>query len=199
MTGALAASLERLGQDLARAGVPWALIGGFAVSARAEPRFTRDVDVCVVVDSDQAAERLALTLTGWGYSILAAIDHEYRDRLAAIRLDSPLVGGVIADLLFASSGVEDDIVEGSDLLEILPGLTVPVAQAAHLVVLKLLSRDASRPQDDMDLRSLRSVLTADDESEALRLAELVMARGYARERDLPSLLSVYLATGQSRG
>ena len=105
MTGALAASLERLGQDLARAGVPWALIGGFAVSARAEPRFTRDVDVCVVVDSDQAAERLALTLTGWGYSILAAIDHEYRDRLAAIRLDSPLVGGVIADLLFASSGV----------------------------------------------------------------------------------------------
>lgn len=199
MTGALAASLERLGQDLARAGVPWALIGGFAVSARAEPRFTRDVDVCVVVDSDQAAERLALTLTGWGYSILAAIDHEYRDRLAAIRLDSPLVGGVIADLLFASSGVEDDIVEGSDLLEILPGLTVPVAQAAHLVVLKLLSRDASRPQDDMDLRSLRSVLTADDESEALRLAELVMARGYARERDLPTLLSVYLATGQSRG
>ena len=199
MTGALAASLERLGQDLARAGVPWALIGGFAVSARAEPRFTRDVDVCVVVDSDQAAERLALTLSGWGYSILAAIDHEYRDRLAAIRLDSPLVGGVIADLLFASSGVEDDIVEGSDLLEILPGLTVPVAQAAHLVVLKLLSRDASRPQDDMDLRSLRSVLTADDESEALRLAELVMARGYARERDLPSLLSVYLATGQSRG
>ena len=198
MTGALAASLERLGQDLARAGVPWALIGGFAVSARAEPRFTRDVDVCVVVDSDQAAERLALTLTGWGYSILAAIDHEYRDRLAAIRLDSPLVGGVIADLLFASSGVEDDIVEGSDLLEILPGLTVPVAQAAHLVVLKLLSRDASRPQDDMDLRSLRSVLTADDESEALRLAELVMARGYARERDLPSLLSVYLAAGQSR-
>lgn len=199
MTGALAASLERLGQDLARAGVPWALIGGFAVSARAEPRFTRDVDVCVVVDSDQAAERLALTLSGWGYSILAAIDHEYRDRLAAIRLDSPLVGGVIADLLFASSGVEDDIVEGSDLLEILPGLTVPVAQAAHLVVLKLLSRDASRPQDDMDLRSLRSVLTADDESEALRLAELVMARGYARERDLPTLLSVYLATGQSRG
>ena len=50
----------------------------------------------------------------------------------------------------------------------------------------------------MDLRSLRSVLTADDESEALRLAELVMARGYARERDLPSLLSVYLAAGQSR-
>jgi hypothetical protein len=105
MTGALSASLERLGQDLARAGVPWALIGGFAVSARAEPRFTRNEDACVVVDSDQAAEGLALTLTGWGYSVVAAMDHEYRDRLAAIRLDSPLVGGLIADLLFASSGV----------------------------------------------------------------------------------------------
>ena len=53
MTGALAASLFRLGEDLAKVRVPWALVGGFAVSARAEPRFTRNVDVRVVADSDK--------------------------------------------------------------------------------------------------------------------------------------------------
>ena len=141
MTGALAASLFRLGEDLAKVRVPWALVGGFAVSARAEPRFTRDVDVCVVADSDKEAE----------------------------------------------------IVDSAEHLEILAGLTVPVARAGHLVVLKLLSRDATRPQDDMDLQSLRPVLTTDDESAATQLALLVTARGFGRGRDLPALLAAYLA------
>ena len=35
-----------------------ALVGGLAVSARAEPRFTRDVDLAVAVVSDDEAERL---------------------------------------------------------------------------------------------------------------------------------------------
>jgi hypothetical protein len=41
----LEAALRRVSADLTRPDVQWALIGGFAVSARAEPRFTRDVDV----------------------------------------------------------------------------------------------------------------------------------------------------------
>ena len=193
MTGALAASLFRLGEDLAKVRVPWALVGGFAVSARAEPRFTRDVDVCVVADSDKEAERIVLTLTGMGYSIAALVEHEYGGRLATIRLNSPVVGGVIVDLLVASSGVEAEIVDSAEHLEILAGLTVPVARAGHLVVLKLLSRDATRPQDDMDLQSLRPVLTTDDESAATQLALLVTARGFGRGRDLPALLATYLA------
>ena len=37
-----------------------ALVGGLAVSARAEPRFTRDVDFAVAVGSDKEAEQLIL-------------------------------------------------------------------------------------------------------------------------------------------
>ena len=200
MTTALATSLARLAGDLARIPVAWALIGGFAVSSRAEPRFTRDIDVCIAADTDSDAEGLGAALTGLGYAVVAIVEHEYRDHLATIRLSSPATDGVVADgvvvdLLFASSGVEREIVQQAELLEILPGLTVPVATAGHLVVLKLLARDAGRPQDDIDLRALRSVLTADDEIEAGRLAELGMTRGYARERDLPALLSAYLAAG----
>lgn len=47
------AALRRVASDLDARGVRWALVGGFAVSARTEPRFTRDVDVAVLVEDDR--------------------------------------------------------------------------------------------------------------------------------------------------
>jgi len=41
----LEAALRRVADDLDKSGRLWALVGGFAVSARVEPRFTRDVDM----------------------------------------------------------------------------------------------------------------------------------------------------------
>lgn len=192
MTSDLLASLTRLAWDLHQAHVQWALIGGFAVSARAEPRFTRDVDVCVLVDDDAGAERTTYALTALGYRVETIVEHRYVDRLATVRLESPVAGGVLIDLLFASSGVEAEIVAGAEALELLPGLVVPVARAAHLVVLKLLARDGHRPQDEIDLRALRSVLVPGDAAEVRRLAALVASRGFHRERDLPALAEKYL-------
>ena len=108
MTG-VAASLERAAHDLGRLGARWALVGGFAVSARAEPRFTRDVDLCVLVADDEEAERITNEMVGLGYAIDAIVEHEQHDRLATARLVSPVGGGVPVDLLFASSGVESDV------------------------------------------------------------------------------------------
>ena len=69
-----------------------------------------------------------------------------------------------------------------------------MARAAHLVVLKLLAHDdASRPQDGMDLASLRAILQPSDEDEVRRLAVLVMDRGYGRDRDLLAMAEAYLA------
>ncbi len=194
MTTAVVASLERLTQDLTQLGARWALIGGFAVSAWAESRFTRDVDVCVLSASDQEAEQLAFSLGGRGYVIESVIDHEQAARLATVRLVSPVPGGVLVDLLFASSGIEAEIVDAAEPLEIIPGLVVPVAPAAHLVVLKLLARDdQTRPQDAMDLRALRPTLASLDEAEVRRLADLVTVRGFSRGRDLSALTEAYLA------
>ncbi|HSF97473.1 MAG TPA: nucleotidyl transferase AbiEii/AbiGii toxin family protein [Ornithinibacter sp.] len=194
MTGAVEASLRQLAADLVGVGLRWTLIGGFAVSARAEPRFTRDVDVCVLVDDDEEAEGTGDRLVHRGYTVDSVVEHEKRQRLATIRLISPVSGGVLVDLLFASSGIEAEIVEASEPLEILPGLVVPVARAAHLVVLKLLARDDdTRPQDAIDLRALRPTLTPADDAEVRRLAALVRARGFHRDRDLMALAEEYLA------
>jgi hypothetical protein len=52
------AVLCRASADLETAGVRFALIGGLAVSARVEPRFTRDLDFAVAVEGDADAEAL---------------------------------------------------------------------------------------------------------------------------------------------
>lgn len=54
----------------------WALIGGWAAGLRAEPRFTRDVDLAIAVSDDAAAEAMTRRLLDsaqltwrWGLSI----------------------------------------------------------------------------------------------------------------------------------
>lgn len=185
----LEAALRRAAADLTRCGAGWALIGGFAVSARTEPRFTRDVDVAVAVDDDDAAEGLIRVLLDSGYRLLATIDH-IGGRLATVRLASPLTGDVVVDLLFASSGIEPEIAEAADHLEIVPGLTLPVATTGHLIALKLLARDdVRRPNDTADLRNLVDVASEEDLQLARRAIELITARGFNRDRDLREALA----------
>ncbi len=44
-------------ENLSTLGVDWAVLGGLAVAARTEPRFTRDIDIAVAVRGDDEAER----------------------------------------------------------------------------------------------------------------------------------------------
>lgn len=195
MSNTVLAALIQLVRDLGQIDARWALVGGLAVSARAEPRFTRDVDVCIAVSDDGDAERTIMALTGRGYSVEALVENEYVDRLATSRLSSPIAGAVLVDLLFASSGLESEIVESSEVMEIVPGLSAPVAPSAYLVVLKLLARDdLTRPQDAADLRALRPRLSNTDEAAIRPIAQRVMDRGFHRDRDLVALADAYLTT-----
>jgi hypothetical protein len=80
----LLAAIRRAADDLNRSGRRWALVGGFAVSARVEPRFTRDVDVAVMVDGDESAERLVRSLIADGYTVFSSLEHD-SGRLATWR------------------------------------------------------------------------------------------------------------------
>jgi predicted nucleotidyltransferase len=167
------------------------LVGGFAVSARAEPRFTRDVDIAVAVDDDAGAEALVRALLSAGYRMLASIEHDTSGRLATVRLGCPVGSDedVVVDLLFASSGIEPEIARAAEVIEIIPGLALPIATTGHLIALKLLARDdEARPQDLADLRALLSVASPTDSMIAREAVRLISYRGYARGRDLSTAL-----------
>ncbi len=181
------AALRRIAVDVSASGRPWAIIGGLAVSARTEPRTTRDVDLAVSVADDPDAEALVFHLQSSGYRVLAAVEQRGVGRLSTTRMSTPGAGphGVVVDLLFASSGIEREIADDAEVLEILPGLHLPVARIGHLVALKLLARDdRRRPQDRDDIRALLAEASPVDVEDARRAVTLIEQRGYQRGRPL---------------
>lgn len=180
MVRALDAALSRAAGDLNAAGVRWAMVGGLAVSARSIPRFTKDIDFVVAVADDAASEALIHQLGVRGYTPHEIVEHEYLDRLSTVRLVAdPL--GVALDLLFASSGIEEEIVAAATSIEILPGLQLPVASTGHLIALKVLAR---RGQDLTDLDALLTAAGEADIALAREAVALIVARGFHREQDV---------------
>lgn len=175
----------------------WALVGGLAVSVRAEPRFTRDIDVAVAVVDDAAAEALVSHLRASGFRLRMSLEHDALGRLAAVRLTPPGEPdeGVVVDLLFTSSGIEPEICRDADRLELTPGLTVPVAQAGHLVAMKLLSIAPERPQDGVDLHALIPKLNDTERKRARIATARIEELGANRARPLRDDLERWLRLG----
>lgn len=181
----LESAFTRLVTDLQALRIRWALVGGLAVSVLAQPRTTEDLDVAIAVQSDREAEKVAFAFRGLGYLYLPEhiLEQQESERLATVRLVAPEgeEHGVIVDLLFASSGIEQEIVAAAEPIEVLPGVVVPVARAGHLVAMKVL---AGREQDRRDVRWLWDA--ADDGERQLAreaLAEIIRRR-YHRGKDL---------------
>jgi predicted nucleotidyltransferase len=183
----LEAALRRLASDLSDLGLRWAVVGGLAVSARAEPRTTRDVDVVVAVTTDQEAEGVVRSLSRVGYLVRAVVEHEAMARLATARLNAPPGSGegIVVDLLFASSGIETEIASGAEEIELTPDLRVPVARIGHLLALKVLARDdRQRPQDWDDMAALLGEANGADLEDARTALRLISERGFHRGKSL---------------
>ncbi|WP_067636869.1 nucleotidyl transferase AbiEii/AbiGii toxin family protein [Nocardia coubleae] len=82
---ALESALRRARADIDKLGYRWALVGGFAVSARSIPRFTHDIDLAVAVGDDADAEAVVRSMFDAGYVMYASVEHD-SGRLATIRL-----------------------------------------------------------------------------------------------------------------
>jgi predicted nucleotidyltransferase len=162
-------------------------VGGLAVSTRFEPRFTRDIDLAIAVENDHEAEALVRELLNSGYTHVASMEQTAVDRLATIRVAATASGqaGVVVDLLFASSGLEPEIVQEAELLEVFPKLVLQVASCSALIATKVLAREPRRrPQDDVDLCQLISAASHADLKRARALLAIATARGFHRDKQL---------------
>ena len=134
-------------------------------------------------------------LQGRGYRVQAIVEQEATRRLASARLmpAEEDEAGVVLDALFASSGIEPEIVSEAESLEVLPEFRIPVATTGHLIALKILARDdRTRPQD-VDLVALVSAATPADIEQARAATALIALRGFHRGRDLRADLEQFLA------
>lgn len=190
----LTKALRSAASELAAAGVDWALIGGLAISARLEPRFTRDLDLAVAVADDGTAEALVRRFRGQGYAINTVLEQETTGRLATVRLQTPAgEEGPLVDLLFASSGIEREVTAEAEPIRIAAGLVVPVARLGHLLAMKILSRDDQRrPQDLLDIRNILNAAGSEELERARSALALIQDRGFGRKKSLLNDLDALL-------
>jgi hypothetical protein len=181
-------SLARLAEILRSVDRSWALVGGLAVSVRGEVRFTRDVDLAVVVKDDPDAEALLRQLRSFRMVAVGIVEQRATGRLATARMRDP--GGLAVDLLFATSGIEQEIVRAATPFQIDGVGEVPVATLEHLIALKVLSVSEQRPQDRLDLVGL---LSQQPDLRIVREALLqITDAGCHREQDLQEKLGSLL-------
>lgn len=128
--------------------VPYALIGGLAVSLRGQPRMTADVDLVILADVPRSLA-LARGLEGTDFRPLF-------DDVAQVVQKSfilPLrhrTTNVKVDLALGLSGFEQQIMSRAERLS-LAGTEIAVATAEDLLIMKIL---AGRPQDEQDIQGL---------------------------------------------
>ena len=90
------------------------------------------------------------------------------------------------DLLFASSGIEPEICDEAESIEVAAGMRVPVARAGHLLAQKILSRGPERLQDDIDIHAIIAAMEPGEKERCREALAAVIARGAHRGKDLLS-------------
>ncbi len=174
-------------------GVKFAVIGGIAVSFRSAIRTTNDLDLAVVVNSDAEAESIVHSLMDLGYRPKVQLESDVTGRMSTVRMISAGEREVFVDLLFASSGIEREVVQGSDPIEIFPNIILPVASRPSLIALKVLSANPeTRRRDIDDLQNLITASKPDEVAAARNLVNLITERGYHRNKDLQKDLNGYI-------
>jgi hypothetical protein len=126
----LRAALKRVAVALKETGIPFALIGGYAVWARGGPEPDHDVDF-LVADAD--ASKAAQMLADAGFKV----EHPPEDWLFKVYTDDSMV-----DVIFRDSGLpaERDVVREADEIEVL-SVAMPVLSATELLVQKMNAMD----------------------------------------------------------
>jgi len=142
--------------DMVEGGVDFVVIGAVAVVLQAQPRFTKDLDICYASDRGNL-ERLASVLTSLN-ARLRGIDEDVPFVADARMLSQTQILMLTTDhgdidLLVDPSGAPPyaELRADADVLDV-GGVDVRVASIEHLTAMK---RAAGRPQDLIDVEALQ--------------------------------------------
>jgi len=173
--------LKYVCQDLNELRAKWALIGALAVGVYGEPRTTKDIDIAVVVANKAEQEALVNEFVKRGYGPPQLLWHAMPAHKLGNRLQvrGNVPNPTVVDLLFSSSGIENEVVTRAQKLEVFPGLEIPVASRGHLIAMKVLSKDDfDRIRDNSDLQQLVNGASEIDLDEARAALDLMCSSYY---------------------
>lgn len=136
----------QLGSILTRAQIAHALIGGHAVNAWIEPRYTADIDITIQADP-AASARLESALTEGGYVRTLAHGSELPSGPDFVQYRAQ-GGRVVLELQAAKTAFQLELIQRARSIR--PG-SLRVATPEDLIILKLI---ADRPKDQVDLLGL---------------------------------------------
>ena len=175
--------------------VNFCLIGGFAVALRGEPRLTRDIDIAVAIESDKEVENLISSLRSSGFFLDTLLEHQSSGRISTVRLlnTEQDIGGIYADLLFCSSGIEKETVLHATIEEVFPNIKMKVASIPYLIAMKVLAYEPKlRSRDKDDAIGLIKEASQEEIKTTFELLEKITVNGFNRGKDLKSDFSSFL-------
>lgn len=146
MTGNEGAAWE-VHQILAELKVPYAIIGGLAVQNWGEARFTKDVDLTIIIPVEEQEAILRLLSSHLHPRLPDALEFARNNRifLAQTSDETPV------DISLGLPGYEDEMVARAVDYVIKPGKTIRICSAEDLIIHKLV---AGRPQDIRDIEGV---------------------------------------------
>ncbi len=140
-------SVVALQTRLDQSGIPSIVIGGVAVATWGEPRVTRDVDLKVLLERNDADRLLALLAPD--YVSLLPDPHQLLQKQAMIFVQDLL--GTRLDLLLADTPYDVAAIQRGRTIELQPGVVIRLCSPEDLVIYKLIS---TRARDHEDAQSV---------------------------------------------
>ncbi len=156
-------SIEAIVRALNEAHVRYLIVGGLAVNAHGFVRLTRDVDIVLALDPDNATLGLS-TLLGIGYRLGMPVrpdefaHAETREnwrvtkQMIVLKLWSDEHRRTPIDIFVYEPFVFDEELKHANAMEVCPGIIAPVVSLPTLLQMK---RSAGRPQDLIDITELQ--------------------------------------------
>jgi predicted nucleotidyltransferase len=140
--------LSKVSQALEHAGIPYMVIGGQAVLVHGEPRFTRDIDITLGVDTDRAE-----SIRSIARELLLKPGEEATDdfvkRNAVLSVEDP-ESGIVVDFIFSFLPYERQAIQRAKQVHV-GTASVQFATAEDTIIHKLF---AGRPRDIEDVKSI---------------------------------------------
>lgn len=166
--------LERIATVLAKASIPYMIIGGQAVLVYGEPRLTKDIDITLGFGTDQL-DKVRAVVDGLGLRILVSDPQEFVLRTMVL----PVIDdhtGIRVDLIFSISEFEAQAIKRVRVVRI--GKTdVMFCSLEDLIIHKVV---AGRPRD---LEDVKVLLLKNPDRDSNYIVEWLKAFGALMERD----------------